>query len=118
LEDGIAEGVSASHTPDPTESPPPEAGDQEASTDGGRAAPPEPELEDDGDDPVDVDNLPDRYVPVDDYVDRKSRREDVDGDRLREQLAEFDVVDVDSYTGDRIEAYRLEELSEEVPTDA
>jgi len=120
-EDGVAEGVSVrdtptpnSHTTDPNGEP---DGDQDATTDGGRATPPEPELEDGADDPVDVDDLPDRYVPVEDYVDRKSRREDVDGDRLREQLSDFDVVDVDSYTGDRIEAYTLDELTDEVATD-
>jgi hypothetical protein len=122
--DGVAEGVSVrntptpnSHTTDPSGESGGDVGDQEATTDGGRAAPPEPELDDGTDDPVDVDDLPDRYVPVEDYVDRKSRREDVDGDRLREQLSEFDVVDVDSYTGDRIEAFTLDELTDEVATD-
>lgn len=120
--DGVADGVSVrdtstpnSHTTDASGESGENVDDQEATTDGGRAAPPEPELEDD--DPVDVDNLPDRYVPVEHYVDRKSRREDIDGDRLRKQLSEFDVVDVDSYTGERIEAFTLDELTDEVATD-
>lgn len=121
---GVAEGVSVrdtstpnSHTNDPSGESSEDVEDQEATTDGGRSAPPEPDLEGGTDDPVDVDDLPDRYVPVEDYVDRKSRREDIDGDRLREHLSEFDVVDVDSYTGDRIEAYTLDELTDEVATD-
>jgi hypothetical protein len=101
--------------PDPSThtSPPSDSG--EATTDGGRRAPPQPSIDvddDEDDDPVDVDDLPDRFVPVEDYVERKSRREDVDGDRLAERLEDYDVVDVESYTGDRIEAYTLEEVAE------
>jgi hypothetical protein len=84
---------------------------QTASTDGGRRAPPQPSIDvDDQEDEQDVDDLPDRFVPVEDYVDRKSRRDDVDADRLRDALAEYDVVDTESYTGDRIEAYTLDEV--------
>jgi hypothetical protein len=101
--------------PDPsTHTSPPTGSDGEATTDGGRRAPPQPsiDVDDDPDDPVDVDDLPDRFVPVEDYVERKSRRDDVDGDRLARRLEDYDVVDVDSYDGDRIEAYTLEEVAD------
>lgn len=85
---------------------------QTASTDGGRRAPPQPsiDVDDQDDDPSGVDELPDRFVPVEDYVDRKSRRDDVDADRLRDALEGYDVVDTESYNGDRIEAYTLDEV--------
>lgn len=85
---------------------------QTASTDGGRQAPPMPDVDeaDEQDEDVTVDDLPDRYVPVEDYVDRKGRRDDVDADALAEHLEDYDVVDVESYTAESIQAFTLDEV--------
>lgn len=96
---------------DTPEQPPSNSPEQSAETDGGRQAPPMPDVdeqEDAGD--VDTDDLPDRYVPVEDYVERKGRRDDVDADALADHLEDYDVVDVESYTGDSIQAYTLDEV--------
>jgi len=119
--DGVAEGVSVrdthtpnSHTTDPSGESGEGVDDQETTTDGGRAAPPEPDLKDDADDPVDVDDLPDRYVPVDQYLDEIT---DQVSDRLlnqyRRSLSGYDVVDVvETRENDQVHAYPLEEVSD------
>lgn len=99
---------------DTPEQPTPNTPEQSAATDGGRQAPPMPDVDetdeqgDAGD--VTVAELPDRYVPVENYVERKSRRDDIDGDALAAHLEDYDVVDVESFTGDSIEAYTIDEV--------
>lgn len=92
---------------------PPDSPEQSTATDGGRQSPPVPDLEDVDDDPDDdVDDLPDRYVPVEDYVDAASDDLDADETRqLREALDEYDVVDVEATTEENIVAYPIDEVS-------
>ena len=88
-----------------------------ASTDGGPRPPPEPDVdvddqEDKDDDPVEsVDDLPDRYVSVDEIIDELASVEHVNGDALRRRLSRFDVVDVKETTTDEVAAYRFEEIA-------
>jgi hypothetical protein len=87
---------------------------QRASTDGGRQTPPMPDVDETDEQEnagyVTVDDLPERYVPVEDYVERKRRRDDVDADTLAAHLEDYDVVDVESFTGESIEAYTIDEV--------
>jgi hypothetical protein len=85
---------------------------QAPATDGGpKPIPTFDDVEEDTDDPVTVDDLPDRFVDVDDYATRKGRREDVDEERLRELLESFDVVDVEASGPEAVEAFTLDEVA-------
>jgi hypothetical protein len=59
-----------------------------------------------------VDELPDRYVSVDEYLEAVDAKDHaVDVGALREQLAEYDVVDVQETSEEHIAAYTLEEVA-------
>lgn len=58
-----------------------------------------------------VDDLPDRFVDVDEFVaEVRSRAEHVDADALEDHLAEFDVVDTEETDEERIAAFTLDEV--------
>jgi hypothetical protein len=61
-----------------------------------------------------ADQLPDRYVAVDRYLEEVEDRAGgvVNVDVLREQLSDYDIVDVDATTEDNIVAYTLDEAAE------
>ena len=86
--------------------------DPPATTDGGRQAPPMPDLEDVDDQDDGDTNLPDRFVPVEDYV---AAAGDALGDeqvaQLRDALDDYDVVDVEATTAENIVAHPLEEVA-------
>jgi hypothetical protein len=87
-------------------------------TDGGPQAPPTPDVDvqdDDGDDgPTTADDLPDRYVPVDEYIETVRERAGhlVDVDKLADQLSDKDVVDVEETTAEHIAAYSIDEVAD------
>jgi hypothetical protein len=96
---------------------------REAATDGGPMAPPEPqsvpvpdEYGGGGDDvdqeaSDDVGTLPDRYVPVDEYLETcRDELTDDQVDQLAEMLEPFDVVDVEATTRTNVAAHRREDL--------
>lgn len=56
-------------------------------------------------------DLPDHYVDVETYLEAvQEEAPNVDVGALREQLAEYDVVDVEETTAESIAAYRLDEV--------
>jgi hypothetical protein len=65
-----------------------------AVTDGGPQKPPDPDVDvNDQDDQID---LPEKYVDITDYIDAvKERPEPVDIDKLRAELSEYDVIDLE-----------------------
>lgn len=102
---------------DITESTDPPA--QTATTDGGpeRQTPPTPEVTETTNEPEieSADDLPDRYVATDSYVDA-ARGQGLSDDRaakLAETLAPFDVVDVEQTTDTNLAAYELSEVPHE-----
>lgn len=57
-------------------------------------------------------DLPDRYVPVEEYLAAvEEETHNVDVEALREHLAEYDVVDVQATSAEHISAHTLEEVS-------
>lgn len=97
----------------PPNSPDPDTPEQSTATDGAWQSPPMPDLEDVDDSPDDdVDDLPDRYVPVADYVDAAS--DDLGDDevkQLRDALEDYDVVDVEATTAENIVAHPIDEVT-------
>lgn len=96
----------------------PDSGAPASRADGGPRSPPTPATttssSDAGDQDVvdDADQLPERFVDVDEYLE-EIRREDPDGvhvDKLQVLLREYDVVDVVATDDERIAAYRFEEV--------
>lgn len=85
---------------------------QEARTDGGPMEPPAPTVVEDDQEDDAGDELPDRYVDVDEYIALVDAEPDadVDTDVLREELAEYDVVDVEETTRGSIAAYSREDV--------
>lgn len=59
-----------------------------------------------------VDDLPDRYVSVEEYLEAvREETHGVDVDELAEHLEEYDVVDVEETTEEKIAAYPIEEVA-------
>jgi len=62
--------------------------------DGGPQKPPDPDV--DVNDQDDQNDLPEKYVDITDYIDAvKERPEPVDIDKLRAELSEYDVIDLE-----------------------
>lgn len=104
---------SHTHPPEGDTHPPDDGNPEPATTDGGRRAPPMPEIDvDDSDDDRDVlEELPDRFVPVDEYVAEVNREIGSDhADELAQELEGFDVVDVVATDETTVVAYPLEEV--------
>jgi hypothetical protein len=98
--------------PDGNESDIPDSGGAPSTaTDGGPQTPPMPSIEPDQD--RSVDDLADRFVPVDEYIASVRDRDPdhVDVDKLETLLSTYDVVDVEETTDQDIAAYEFEELS-------
>ena len=89
-----------------------ETGPTEVVSDGGSRAPPVPDGGSSSK-PKSVDELGDRYVPCQDYLDTL-REPDVPKeivDALEDDLSEHDVVDVEETTEESVAAYSLEDVA-------
>jgi hypothetical protein len=110
-DDETIDGQNTVEDPDPRET---------VETDGGPRPPPEPELDQDvdqddqDDDRLDEDDLGDRYVTVEEYIDTIRKSEKVDADQLRRRLSGFDVIDLEETTATEIKAYTSEEINDPI----
>lgn len=105
--DPTPDGVGAD--PDPMGSTPRE----DLATDGGPRDPPAPDVQDDVDDDPgdpDVDDLPDRYMPVEEYL-AELEESDADVGALEERLADYDVVDLQASSARELSAHTLQEVA-------
>jgi len=87
---------------------------RDVATNGGPRDPPEPDVQEDVDDVDDdpdqtVDDLPDRYITVDEYLEAL-HGSDVDVDALEDELEPFDVVDLENTGAREVRAHTIEEV--------
>jgi hypothetical protein len=102
-------------TPPDPEAVDPTSEGRDVATDGGPRDPPVPDVQEEvdvvDDDPDQtVDDLPDRYIPVDEYLD-ELQGSDVDVDALEYELEPFDVVDLENTGAREVRAHTIEEVA-------